>query len=471
MAALKETERLADVPLSPAATVANSHKNHPILAKAADNDTVRLRFAAAALLIGIGAGLGGMGLALLLHLIQHLAYGYSVGAVIGHQSFLEGVSAAPPLRRVVILGLCGLIAGGGWWLVYRFARPLISIRKAVDGEDHRMPILATTGHALLQIVTVALGSPLGREVAPREIGALFAGWLSRRLGLSSGDCRILVACGAGAGLAAVYNVPLAGALFTLEVLLASFRLAAVIPAMATSVIAAMVAWGGLGDEAQYQVQHFALSPSMVAWSLLAGPIFGLGGHWYSKLAAAARTRAPRDGRLFVWCLGAFLLVGLLAIPFPQLLGNGKGPTQLGFDNHLGAGLAAALLCLKLVATTAALRAGAEGGLLTPGLTIGALLAILLGSGWCLIFPAVPLGAFAIIGAATFLAASMKMPLTAVALLVEFTRVDHDFLFPMLFAVAGAMAVVHLLSDKTDLRRSVPGIAGMKPATPEPMLRR
>src|ERR1700676_3634540 len=108
---------------------------------------------------------------------------------------------------------------------------LVSIKKAVDSPASRMPFAATTVHALLQIVTVALGSPLGREVAPREIGAALAGWLSDRAGLAAEDSRIMVACGAGAGLAAVYNVPIGGALFALEVLLGTFDLSAVIIAL------------------------------------------------------------------------------------------------------------------------------------------------------------------------------------------------------------------------------------------------
>ena len=114
------------------------------------------------------------------------------------------------------------MAGLGWWALYRFGRPLVSIRQAVKSDDPRMPLVSTTVHALLQIVTVALGSPLGREVAPREIGSALAGWLSRRAGLSVAQSRIMVACGAGAGLAAVYNVPLGGAVFVLEVLLGTF---------------------------------------------------------------------------------------------------------------------------------------------------------------------------------------------------------------------------------------------------------
>jgi H+/Cl- antiporter ClcA len=88
---------------------------------------------------------------------------------------------------------------------------------------------------------------------------------------------------------------------------------------------------------------------------------------------------------------------------------------------------------------------AEGGLLTPGLTIGALLATTIGGLWNLAGPVVPLGAFAVVGGTAFLASSMTMPLTAIALIIEFTRVGHDFLIPISFAVSGSISFYHLCS--------------------------
>ncbi|MCH5770583.1 chloride channel protein, partial [Salmonella enterica] len=86
-----------------------------------------------------------------------------------------------------------------------------------------------------------LGSPLGREVAPREVGALAAGGVSAWLRLPPDQRRLIVACGAGAGLAAVYNVPLGAALFVLEVLLGTFAWPAAAVALATCCIGAVVA--------------------------------------------------------------------------------------------------------------------------------------------------------------------------------------------------------------------------------------
>lgn len=401
--------------------------------------TPLLRLAVVTLLTGAAAGVGGMVLALMLHLVQHLAYGYSLDAIVGGETFLQGVSSASPLRRVLALTSCGILAGAGWWALYRYGRPLLAIRNAVDEPGRPMPLPETSIHALLQIVTVGLGSPLGREVAPREIGAALAGWLSRRAGLTADEARILIACGAGAGLAAVYNVPLAGALFVLEVLLGTLSLSAVLPAIVTSAMAARIAWVALGDAVQYPVLPFAVNGSLLAWSVLAGPVFGIAAFGFTHLATAMTAKAPRDRRLIPSALAVFIGIGLLATQFPQLLGNGKGPIQLSLADDLSLRLALALLVLRIIVTLAALRAGARGGMMTPGMTIGALLATVIGVPWTMMWPGEPLGAFALVGAGAFLASSMKMPLTAIALVLEFTHVPQDVLFPVIFAVSSSCA--------------------------------
>ncbi|HEY3598706.1 MAG TPA: chloride channel protein [Paraburkholderia sp.] len=407
-----------------------------------------VRVAAVTVLTGVGAGLGGMLLALLLHAIQHVAYGYSLDSLIDTESFLQGVSAASPERRVVVMAVCGVVAGFGWWAVRRFGRPLVSVKQAVASPDTRMPMLSTLAHALLQIITVALGSPLGREVAPREVGALVGGWLSNVAGLSQQQTRLMIACGAGAGLAAVYNVPLGGAVFVLEVLLGTLNASTVVIALVTSVIAALVARLGLGDESQYVIPSFVLSGSLVIWAIIAGPVLGAAAYGFSWLTALASKAAPRGGWLMpVSNVLNFTSIGLLAIYFPQLLGNGKGAAQLGFDSHLTIGLAAALLALKVAITASSLRVGAHGGVLTPSLAVGALLAIVLGGAGSLLGAHVPSGAFALVGAAAFLASSMSMPVTAVVLVAEFTHVAPPLLVPIVLAVIGAM-LANRLCKKT-----------------------
>ena len=417
--------------------------------------------------IGIASGLGGMALGLLLRLVQHIAYGHGPHTIVGRVSFLQEVTAASDLRRFLALCSCGAVAGIGWWLLYRFGTPLISIQQAVQKGSH-MPFWATLTHAILQIVTVGLGSPLGREVAPRELGAALATRLCARANLTPECTRIMIACGAGAGLAAVYNVPLGGTLFTLEVLLGTFSLPASVAALASCLIATLVAWIGLGNRLQYSVPPLAISLSIIVWSLLVGPLIGAAAYLFVRVTEAARARAPRDWRLAVWCALVFPIIGLLAIPFPQLLGNGKGLAQAGFDSEVGLALAATLLLLRVIVLVAALRAGAEGGLLTPSLSIGALSGIIFGCFWNHIWPTQSLAGFAIVGGAAFLASSMKMPLTAIVLTVEFTGLDQKFLIPLSLAVAGSVSIFHLCRAYADQRMRVPAAIRDQERTPEPL---
>ena len=421
-------------------------------ARSASQGVQHVKFALVCVLTGLGAGIGGMLLALLLHLIQHLAYGYGLTADSRSMSFLSGVESASALRRVFALAVCGIVAGAGWFLVYRYGKPLVSVKKAVGTSDAvpptPMPGIATTAHALLQIITVALGSPLGREVAPREIGSLWSGWLARIAGLDAAQSRLIVACGAGAGLAAVYNVPLGGAVFVLEVLLGTFAVRAVIPAIMTSVLAAVVARIGLGNETQYAVPAFAVDTNLVIWSVIAGPIFGACAHYFIVWTTKARQHAPKNWQLLPLCLANFVIIGALAITYPQILGNGKGPAALSFDGHITLVLAVTLLAIKLIITVSTLRAGAEGGLMTPGIATGALIAIILGVLWSMAFPGVALGAFALVGGAGFLASSMKMPISALVLVSEFTGVHQDFLVPMLFAIVGSVLVSRYLESRS-----------------------
>ena len=405
-------------------------------------------FAVVIIVVGVIAGLGGMLLALLLHGIQHVAYGYDVGAIATPESFLQGVTAASPTRRVIVLTLTGAVAGGGWWALYRFGRPLVSIKAAIgeDAPGPRMPALSTAAHALLQIITVALGSPLGREVAPREIGAMLATWVSFWADLSSEETRIVIACGAGAGLAAVYNVPLGGAVFVLEVLLKTTAPRAVTAALAASVTGSTIAWIGLGDVSQYVMPPLEISRPLVAASIVAGPVFGLAAYGFRIITRLATSHAVHSWKMVPRCLVVFLAIGVVATLFPQLPGNGKGPSQLGFDGDLGTGLSASLLILKLAAVAASLRVGAAGGVLTPSLTIGALLATALCPILNLIFPGISPAGFAVVGAAAFLASSMNMTLTAILLTLEFTRVRHDFCVPIFLAVAGSIVMLRMCTN-------------------------
>lgn len=397
-----------------------------------------LKLAAVTLLVGVAGGVGGGSMALLLHFVQHTVYGYSLADLVGPESFLQAVSRTSALHRLLALTAGGVLAGLGWWMVYHRGARLVSI-KAAAATGQPMPYATTTAHAVLQIVTVAMGSPLGREVAPREIAAILTQKLTNWAGLTGEDAKLLLGCGAGAGLAAVYNVPLGGAVFALEVLILRLDPKAILMALSSSCIAAVIAWAALGNAPQYHIPAFTLSVPLMVLCVLSAPLIGLAGYSFARLTAAARRNMRTDSRLILRCVTVFALIGLAAAAFPQLPGNGKGPIQLGLESNIPLHLGLALLALKVAAIGGALWAGAEGGVLTPGLTVGALFSTLLVLGWNMVLPPIPPGAFALVGAAAFLGVSMQMPFTAVALMFGFTHVGQNFLVPLILTATIASA--------------------------------
>ena len=235
--------------------------------------------------------------------------GYSSG------TFLHGVRDASPAQRVIALAVAGVIGALGWWALRRWARPVVSVEASVAGAS--MPKRVTIANAALQIVIVGLGASIGREVAPRELGAMVAGWLSARAGLTSRERRILVACGAGAGLAAVYDVPLGGAVFAVEILLAELSLATALPALATAAIATLVAQLVVPTGPLYTLPQLTLTPTLLVWSVVAGPVVGFAALGFVRATKwALAHRITGNWVLFAMPL-IFLAVGFLAIPFPR----------------------------------------------------------------------------------------------------------------------------------------------------------
>ena len=397
------------------------------------------RIAGVTALVGIGAGIGGALVSLALALLGRLAYG------LDGSGFLAAVEGTDPLRRVVVLAVAGVLGGVGWWALRRWARPVVSIDEAVAGR--RMPTLSTLGDVLLQVITVGLGASIGREQAPRELGALIAERLTSLTGLTGAERRVLVACGAGAGLAAVYDVPLGGALFTIEVLLARLRLATAVPAFATAAIATIVARVAVPDAPLYSFAPASISPSLLVWALIAGPVLGVLAAGFTRLIALATRHRPTGRRVLVVMPAAFILVGLVAVPLPAVLGNGQSIAQLSFTGATPLLLLALLGVVKALTTSATIGSGAAGGTLTPSLAIGGAIGAALGGAWSLAWPGSPVGAFAVVAAAAFLAATMRAPFTALVLVVEFTGQGPALLIPTMLAVAGSVGIGRLLAGR------------------------
>ncbi|HTB71443.1 MAG TPA: chloride channel protein [Solirubrobacteraceae bacterium] len=387
--------------------------------------------------IGVGAGLAGAALIELLRLVQHAAWNYDAGG------FLAAVERTSSAHRVLVLSIGGLVAGGGAIVLARLG-PAGEVSESIWLRAGRLPLWSSLARAAHSIVIVALGASLGREAAPQQAGAAFASTLGDRAGVPEWQRRLLVACGAGAGMAAVYNVPLGGALFALEVLLGALTLPLVLPALATTLIATAVAWIVVPTAPTYAMPTYHVHATEVVCALIVGPLAGLVSVGYIRLIARAHALRPAGWMRLLAPVVVFTALGAVAIAYPQLLGNGKPVVQLALVGQLGVVLLAVLLVLKPLATAACLGSGAAGGLLTPTLALGVLLGGLLGEGWSQLWPGAPLGAYALIGGAAVLGAAMQGPLAAIVLMLELTHHGDSLVVPELLAVVAATVVTRLL---------------------------
>ena len=402
----------------------------------------KLWFALAA--AGVIGGLVGIVLTELMHFIQHTAYGY--GADGADISFREGVARASEGRRLGVLILCGMLAGG-WWLLKALGKPLIGIKAALNQPLQGLPFLTTVFHVLLQIITVGLGSPLGREVAPREMTAAFAFAGGRRLGLDEDEMRLLIACASGAGLAAVYNVPLASTLFILEAMLGVWTQQAVAAALLTSVIATAVARIGLGDVQQYHPANLAVNTSLLWFSAVIGPILGATAVFFQRTAQKFPFIKRDNIKIIPLAVCMFALIGVISVWFPEILGNGKAGNQLTFGGLTDWQHSLELTAVKWLVVLMALAAGAYGGLITPSMMLGSTIAFAAAAAWNSLFSEMPSESAAVVGAAVFLGVSLKMPLTAIAFILELTYAPVALLMPLCTGMAGAVWVAKKMGFK------------------------
>jgi len=402
------------------------------------------RFWLAVFGIGVGAGVAAVILTRLLEIVQHLVWAGS------GTDILDAASHAGAWRRMVVLLGAGAVVGIGQLALVRLSSGNgIDITSAIWFSAGRLPVVRTLGSAVLSVVVVGMGASLGREGAPKQAGAVVADLISDKARLSDEQRRLLVACGAGAGMGAAYGVPLGGALFALEVLRGMLALRLVLPALLASLVATAISWLALPNAPTYHIPSFPYSTGVLAWALIIGPIAGLVSVGYVRTVAWADRNKPTGWSRLAAPVLALGLLGLISVKFPQLLGNGSDLSQLLYVGGItSSAILLPLLILKPVATVTCLGSGAPGGLFTPSLTLGALLGGTLGHFGSQLGSGVPLGLSAVLGAGAVLAATTQGPISAVVLMMELTGRDGSFMAPLLLAVIAATLVSRLIEPRS-----------------------
>jgi chloride channel protein, CIC family len=300
------------------------------------------------------------------------------------------------------------------------------------------------------VLAIGSGLALGREGPSVQMGAsiaVFAGEVCRR---SWPDCRVLLAAGAGAGLATAFNAPIAGAIFVLEELVQKFEHRTATAALAASATAIAVARFFLGDAPDFQVE--TLSPATVGSGplfLLLGAIGGLLAVAYNRALLASLAAAERFGMLPVeiraGSIGA--IVGIVAWFAPELVGGGDAITQRVLSSHQGLIVVLLAFLIRFALGAISYAAGAPGGLFAPLLALGAQSGLLFGAACQLAFPDLDIQpeAFALVGMAAFFTGVVRAPVTGMVLVTEMTA-NVTMLLPMLGACFAAMLVPMLMRN-------------------------
>jgi len=372
------------------------------------------------LLAGVIGILGGL-VHLLYHelssLVQWVAFGKS-------GSILELARHVEPTYRVVVVSLGAFAAGLTLYYGLRWFRGAQqgSLLEVVAAGDGRLSFRPALVRVISSAISLSTGASIGREgliihataTVSSKFGQL-ALWPPYRL-------RLLVACGAAAGMAAAFDAPVAGAVFAAQIVLGNFSMRTFAPLVFSSVIAAMMSRRFFGIEQWYVVPTFEFTRlGQLPWFVVLGVLAGAAGAMFLKLLGISRkywekTPLSLPARILL----AGLLVGGLATAFPEVLGNGYEGTSEMLDTRMDAPHLMCLFAAKLFATAICVGAGMVGGVFTPTLFLGAAIGCALGAGlhWANLGGALPIGAFGLAGMGGVLAATTHSPLLAIIMVFE-----------------------------------------------------
>lgn len=397
-----------------------------------------VHYLGALFIVALGAAFFAIGFRWLLTLV--------FGAVSGAGDVVSMIQRLPPWARVVLPATGGLLAGVVTLALTRTMRSqgVGDVMEAVVLGRVRLSMRTTLLKSAGSWFAIASGGSIGREGPLIQFGGTLGGLVSRLAKVDEDRARSLMAAGTAAGFAAAYNTPLAAILFVLEVVTGVVALDAILSTVVATAVATAVTRSVIGGGPVYGQREFALASS-TEWLAYAavGVVAALGAQGFMRMLSAgesffARSRLPQPWRAAT----GGLIVGVVAIWFPQVTGNGYEPLNAMLDGAIPLGLVVWLLAAKSFATTASVASGSPGGVFTPTLFVGAAVGICFqhALSWALGPAAIGgAGAYALVGMAATTAATTHAPIMAAVLVFELSG-DYAIVLPLLLATAISTAL-------------------------------
>jgi CIC family chloride channel protein len=389
---------------------------------------------------GTAAGTGVVLIDLLLKALRWLAYG------IPRSDHLSDIDLGPA-RVLMMPVLGGLLVGLSAALLRRWRR-----REVVDAIEAnalfggRMSVGDSLGLVEVTLLSGGFGASVGLEAAYTQLGAALASRLGRSLALRRDDVRTLVGCGAAGAIAAAFNAPLTGAFYAFELIIGAYTLQILAPVGIAALSGALVARGFVGSDPIFVVGHeIAMSaPDYMAFFCVGLASAGLGivvmKGVTSTEALFRKVAVPRWARP---ALGG-MLIGALALPFPQILGGGHGGIMHVLHSGFDLPFLAGLIVAKIIASAVSIGSGFRGGLFSTSLFLGSLFGNLCGvmpARLHLDFGADPL-IYTLVGMGAVAAAIVGAPMTMIMIVLETTGDFAATIGVMVGVVTAAIAVRH-----------------------------
>ncbi|HEY7526444.1 MAG TPA: chloride channel protein [Candidatus Limnocylindria bacterium] len=407
-----------------------------------------------AIVIGLGAGVGAIVFRDLIGVFTQLFTGQSAHGLVGPVSH----PLLPGLGRWFIVAvpvIGGLLYGP---LIDRFAREarghgVPEVMLAVAAEGGRIRPRVAVIKSLASAICLGAGGSVGREGPIVQIGSALGSAIGQALRVGELNLRLLVACGAAAGISATFNAPIAGVFFALELILRDFEVRSFGAVVLASIAADVVGRAAFGDA------FFLPLPGFQIVSLWEYPLYALLGALAAVVGVAfirilygtedLLDRLWRNRPEWLRPAVGGLALGVLLFVLPQLYGVGYAPLEQAISGQLALWLLLVLLAGKLVATSLTIGIGGSGGVFAPSLFMGGMLGATFGTVANLLWPGsvAPIGAYGLVGMGAVFAGAARAPITAVLILFELTG-DYQIILPMMLAIALSAGLSSVLSGDT-----------------------
>lgn len=390
-------------------------------------------------LVGVIGGVTSLAYHAANHLIKWLAFGYS-------GDFLEIADHVPPWKLIVVPTVGGLAAG----LVIFFGLRLIgnpglsNLLEVIVAGEGRLPVRSAVVSAASSLVSISTGASIGREGLIVQLAGALSSKLGRLAKWPPYRLRLLVACGAAAGLAAALNAPVAGAVFAAQIVLGNFSMNLFAPLVFSSVVATVIARNPfVTQDSWVRVPDFNFtSLAQLPWFLPLGIAAGFCGASLLRLLRLSDHLTSRlSVPLYVRIMWAAAAVGAMALVYPEVLGNGHEAANEILSKNWPLTFLLGLFVAKFIATLLTVGSGTVGGVFTPTLFLGATLGSVFASclhhvGWG---RDLPQGAFALVGMGGVLAATTHSPLLAMIVIFELS-LNYSVMPPLMLACAVATLI-------------------------------